>query len=464
MLDTGNDITIDDLPLDYSILDEIDYHYPTQNAYFTFMTKGCKRKCPFCSVPKLEPTYKPRIYTIEKFNAVNSLYGEQPHLLLLDNNVLASPCFPEIIQEIKQMGFYKGATYIEPNQLDIAIRNLGNSINDKAYIRRSYKLIHKLLKRLRGESAQRYYGVLEQYELLKIETTTKKHLLTAYPEIADIYEKYRTKSSRLRYIDFNQGVDCRYINEEKMRLLSEPPIVPLRIAFDSLKFEKQYRKAVELAAKYEIKELSNYILYNFKDSPDELYERLRINQELCEHLDIHIYSFPMKYIPVKGEWAQNRDYTAPEWNKKFIRCIQSILNVTKGIVAPARTNEKGNFFEKAFGSNLDEFHELLYMPEVYIVYRKIFEVDLGYALLWQELFRSLTEEEFAEVKPIIERNNFKNIHQKTKNPKLRNLLKHYTISRDRIRKIGDNIDALKAKFDPLIKGEGAKQELDLFVE
>lgn len=40
MLD-DNEIIIDDLPLDYSILDEIDYKYPTGSAYFTFMTKGC---------------------------------------------------------------------------------------------------------------------------------------------------------------------------------------------------------------------------------------------------------------------------------------------------------------------------------------------------------------------------------------------------------------------------------------
>ena len=37
------------------------------------------------------------------------------HLLLLDNNVLASSQFPKIVQDIKKMGFAKGAIYIEPN-------------------------------------------------------------------------------------------------------------------------------------------------------------------------------------------------------------------------------------------------------------------------------------------------------------------------------------------------------------
>ncbi|GAK59307.1 hypothetical protein U27_06284 [Candidatus Vecturithrix granuli] len=461
ILDANNQFIIDELPLDYSILDEIDYEYPTRDAYFTFMTKGCKRHCKFCSVPILEPTYKPKIDTIEKFNVVNALYGESTHLLLLDNNVLPSPRFTEIIQEIKQMGFYRGATFVEPNQLEIAIKNLKNSINDKAYVRRSYKLIHKLLKRLRGNAAQTYYNVLDKYALVKLETTTKEYLLAAYPEIQEIYEKNRPKTPRLRHVDFNQGVDCHYITEEKMKLISEISISPLRIAFDSLKVKDKYIKAVELAEKYGIKELSNYILYNYDDSPDDLYERLRINQELCDRLDIHIYSFPMKYIPVKGKFATNREYTAPLWNKKFIRCIQSIINVTQGIVAHGRVKEKGNFFEKAFGGTLEEFRELLYMPEVYIVYRKVFEVDLGYTPLWQELFRNLSKEELEEVKPIIESNNFKEYHGKIRNPKLLNLLKHYTISREEIKKVGKDYKKLKKRYDRLIKND-LVEDLSLF--
>ena len=120
----ARNVIIDNLPLDYSILDEVEYKYPTRSAYFTFMTKGCTRKCAFCSVPILEPTYKPKIETIDKFHEVNEKYGEQQHLLLMDNNVLASPNFPEIIDEIKAMGFYKDAIYVEPNQLVYNYREL----------------------------------------------------------------------------------------------------------------------------------------------------------------------------------------------------------------------------------------------------------------------------------------------------------------------------------------------------
>ena len=45
---------IEDLVPDYSILDHIEYEYPVLDAYFTYASRGCVRKCAFCGVPKLE--------------------------------------------------------------------------------------------------------------------------------------------------------------------------------------------------------------------------------------------------------------------------------------------------------------------------------------------------------------------------------------------------------------------------
>lgn len=442
----ARELIIDNLPLDYSILDEIDYQYPTESAYFTFMTKGCTRKCAFCSVPKLEPTYKPKIETLDKFLEIKTHFGEQQNLLLMDNNVLASPQFPEIIQEIKDMGFVNGATYIEPNQLKISIRNLRSGYNDKAYVKRSFKLIHILLSRLRGKTKQEFYDILEQFELLHFETTTKDTLLKANKLIAPYYEKYRRKAPKQRYVDFNQGTDARYVTEELMKLMSEIPIRPLRIAFDYVGLKNTYIAAVELAAKYGIKELSNYILYNFHDSPDELYERLKINVELGERLGIHIYSFPMKYIPLFGEEAKDRNFVGKKWNKKFIRAIQSILNVTKGIVAPGRS-----FFEKAFGSNIDEFYDLLFMPETYIVYRYLFERTFKYTPIWKSEYDSLTTDERIEAQQIIIGNEFINLPSKTNNLRVQNFLRHYTIPRGSIDRNDPEYRKLKWQFDKLIK-------------
>lgn len=452
ILDKGNKIIIDDLPLDYSILDEIEYDYPTKSAYFTFMTKGCTRKCAFCSVPILEPTYKPKIETFDKFHEIKKMYGEQQNLLLMDNNVLASPNFPEIIEEIKRMGFKKGATFIEPNQLDISIKNLKKKHNDKAYIRRTYKLLHEMLDKLKGDTKQNFYNTLDIYELIKFETVTKENLLHSYPYLKDTYEKYRNKSPKLRYVDFNQGTDARYVTEPLMKLMSEIPIRPLRIAFDYIGLKKQYIAAVELAAKYGIKELSNYILYNFQDKPEDLYNRLQINIDLCKELNIDIFSFPMKYIPLFGEDAKHRDYTGKHWNKKFIRAIQSILNVTKGIVAPATKNDRTSFFHKAFGNDINEFFELLYMPETYIVYRSVFETELGYTAIWKNEFNNvLTAEEREEAKLIIKANDFNFIDELTTNERIRHFLRHYTINRGNILTNDPQYKKVKKQYDKLIK-------------
>ncbi|WDF55776.1 hypothetical protein [Mucilaginibacter sp. KACC 22063] len=451
MLDPENplakDLVIDNLPLDYSILDEIEYEYPTGSAYFTFMTKGCTRKCAFCSVPILEPTYKPKIETKDKFFDIKRMYGEQQNLLLMDNNVLASPNFPEIIQEIKDMGFYKGATFVEPNQYEIAIANLSGGINDRAYIRRTHKLLQQIKPRIKGANREKFTTVLEDFKLGDLESTTKQALLDSYEAISGIYEKYRPKSKKLRYVDFNQGTDARYVTDALMRLMSEIPIKPLRIAFDYWGMKDKYEKAVRLAGKYKIGELSNYILYNFKDTPVELYKRLEINVSLSEELQMPIYSFPMKYIPLFGEEAKTRDFIGSKWNKKFIRAIQSILNVTKGIVAPGRS-----FFERAFGKDLVAFEELLHMPEAYIIYRKVFE-EIGLTQEWRELYNNINATERDLVKVIIQANDFTNIPQ-VLSEESRLLLSHYSIKREDAElytKKDVSYKELKIQFDKLIK-------------
>jgi len=453
MLDPENplarNIVIDNLPLDYSILDEIEYEYPTGSAYFTFMTKGCTRKCAFCSVPILEPTYKPKIETKDKFFDIKRMYGEQQNLLLMDNNVLASPNFPEIIQEIKEMGFYKGATFVQPNQYEIAINNLRAGINDRAYTRRIFKLLQEVKPRVRGINKTIYFDKLAQYGFETLETTSKKALLDSYEEIAPIFEKYRNKSSKLRYVDFNQGTDARYVTDELMKLMSEIPIKPLRIAFDYWGMRDKYENAVRLAGKYKICELSNYILYNFKDTPAELYKRLEINVQLSEELAMPIYSFPMKYIPLFGEEAKTRDFIGKNWNKKFIRAIQSILNVTKGIVAPGRS-----FFERAFGKDLDVFDELLHMPEAYIIYRKIFE-EIGLTQQWRTLYHTINSTEKSLVKLIIQTNDFCNVPS-ILSQQSRELLSHYSIQREDVElynKKDTNYKELESLFNKLIKND-----------
>ncbi len=118
-IDEGDPRIIDSLPLDYSILEEIDYKYPANNAYFGYMTRGCINRCPFCAVPTLEPKYCDYIGIKEQIEIASQRFGEQRDLLLLDNNILASKCYNQIIDEIKACGFAKAQGYRETGSLGL---------------------------------------------------------------------------------------------------------------------------------------------------------------------------------------------------------------------------------------------------------------------------------------------------------------------------------------------------------
>ena len=53
-----NDINVDQLPLDYDILEDIEYKYPAGDNYFAYTTRGCPNHCSFCAVPILEPEFR----------------------------------------------------------------------------------------------------------------------------------------------------------------------------------------------------------------------------------------------------------------------------------------------------------------------------------------------------------------------------------------------------------------------
>jgi len=442
-----NNIIIDELPLDYSILDEINYKYPENNAYYGYTTRGCKRKCKFCAVPIIEPKYIGKVELTKKIGCINDKYGAKRNLLLLDNNILYSPKFDEIIDEIRRSGFDKKTKYFEPNQLEIAYRNLNAGINDRGYIKKIVVLLNDLIERLKGEQKQETYNLILENCLIKPETATKEAINKIVPGLLPIYEKYRNKVPKQRYVDFNQGVDARLLTDEKAKLLSKIPIKPLRIAFDSMEYETYYLEAIMRAKKYGIRYFSNYLLYNYEEEPIELYQRLKINVELCDKFDIDIYSFPMKYHPIFGDYHLNRDFTGTYWNRKFIRAVQVILNATKGKIGKGQS-----FFNKAFGSNDGEYLELLYMPETYILFRFFFEKE-GFTDEWRKLFNSLRGSELKKAKMIIEKNDFTNIEKYKNEPNIYSLLKHYTISREDITDANSKLSKLKAIFDNLAKEE-----------
>lgn len=460
VLDKGDTQIIDNLPLDYSILDEIEYKYPMSNAFYGYMTRGCIRHCAFCAVPTLEDKYIPYIPLKDRLDAVREVYGDQKDLLLMDNNVLASENLKDIIDDIVASGFGKGAKFVQPDMLEISIRNLQNGVNDRAYIRKSQALIaefYQKLKPMKGDESYEVYKVMARYHINKLATTKKENLIAAYEEIKDIYKRHQHPVPRARYVDFNQGVDARLFTEEIVEQLSRIAIRPLRIAFDDIKTFPSYNKAIRMSAAAGLKDFSNYLLYNFVDKPLDLYQRLRINVELCDELNVNIYSFPMKYHPIrKGkddaeDLSHNRDYIGKHWNRKYIRAIQAILNSTKGKVGKGIT-----FFLEAFGNDETEYMELLEMPETFILYRFFFKWldekgSMGtdhWRQCWSHCMNTLAEDEKQLVLDIIHTNTFykEELEAVTSADALK-LLNFYTNYRKDIITPGTELYRLKQEYD-----------------
>ena len=422
-LSKSDDVIIDTLPPDYSILDETDYKYPAADAYLTYTTRGCIRKCSFCAVSKLEPEYKDHVKIFEQLKQTEEQFGAKRNLLLMDNNVLASSRFDEIVDEIIACGFGKGATYLPPDEYSITLKNLREGFNDRAYLRKMIRLYEELTRRLTEDLAGEFFSAREEKFLLCAATATKEKIFELDEFVSPLFDKYFKRKLLTRYVDFNQGLDARLLDEHKMSRLAELNIRPMRIAFDHIEQRDIYERAIRLAAKYGVRDLSNYLLYNFNDTPEDFYNRLKINIDLCEELDVAIYSFPMRYCPIDDpKYFSNREYIGRHWNRKFIRAIQAITNATKGKVGRGR-----EFFEKAFGKNIDEFRELLYMPETFIIYRVRYENNL--AEEWREKILALGTER-AAAENFIEQNKFSDEDiSAVESEKIRDVLKFYQVRR-----------------------------------
>ena len=319
---------------------------------------------------------------IDQIKTIDEKYGPKQHLLLLDNNVLNTPDLKSLVDDLCTAGFGRGAKYTDPGAYNIVMMRYKKGDRAEFLDKKMAAYLEGFKKRIKSAE------MLEMF--LQIVITAEdaedyaQYMLDHEEELSPIIEKYRSKAKKARYLDFNQGVDGRKINDENMEQLARLAIHPLRIAFDDIHLKDVYCEAVRTAHRHGIREISNYILFNYKDKPEDLYERLRVNIELNEELGIQIFSFPMKYSPIS---ETDRTYIGANWCKKSIRAISAILQVTKGVVAAG-----SSFFYKAFGNNLEEFYEILAMPRELIMFRSHFEGD-GTTAKWQALYRKLNDEQ-----------------------------------------------------------------------
>jgi len=203
-----------------------------------------------------------------------------------------------------------------------------------------------------------------------------------------------TDPLRERVIDFNQGLDASFLTEKNMRLLAKLNIKPMRIAFDRISEKDEYLKAIKIAKKNGVRVFSNYMLYNYLDTPKDMYERLLANVNLNKHWrnkkgkpTASIYSYPMRYapidstdsptaisqengicVPTKPVEDQDSTYNGIFWTKRFIRNIEIMKGAAYGSISPTPSLAR-----RTLGKTFKEFVANLYMPEELLRYRNKYE-------------------------------------------------------------------------------------------
>lgn len=315
-----DNINIDELIPMYSILNDADNNYKVHNCYLLSITRGCIRRCSFCVVKVIEPTFYKMKNLYEKITEIDNIYGKKRNLILLDNNILAlTPAeLRERIDDIKRAGFIKNAT-----------------------------------------------------------------------------NENKRKGC---YVDFNQGMDARLLTEEKMSMLSEIPIKPFRLAFDDIKEKDVYKRAFKLAIKYGVKYLSNYMLYNYEDTPEDFWKRIECNMDIKSEYDynINLYLYPMRYKSILNVSKRTCSFIGKHWNRYYLRSLQLILISTRGVIingAPSRVYDR-------YGHSPSEFINSLYTPLVFLVHRNYYKNN-NLVKEWRDSFERLTDEQRVELLRIL---------------------------------------------------------------
>lgn len=369
--------TIDIITPDYSMLEDIKdtYIYPAHDAYFLYMTRGCGMKCAFCAVQTLEPKYIPYISIKEQVRRIERKYGTKKDLLLMDNNVLRSPRFDEIIDEIIELGFGKGAKCKNP---------------------KTGKMIHRYVDFNQG---------LDAFLLTE-------HKAKRLGELA-------IRPARIAFDHFEDK--DKYVEAIKMCARNSITYMSNYLLYNGDEFTGKGRSYQADTPEHLFQRME--LSMNLGDE---------LNNTLSHK--VAIFSFPMRYIPLS---ATKRGYVGAKWNGKYLRALQTMLIPTQGKGVSSRSFFEADFgaTKELFIENL-AMPEYLLSIRGHFVKRDgeiKSETDARYAIWqenhehineWRKLYNQLVDKE--DLLKVIKDNDFSiESFQNITDSKVRKIFIHY---------------------------------------
>lgn len=246
----------------------------------------------------------------------------------------------------------------------------------------------------------------------------RSHLPQIIGKVASLgFQRGAKLNNKRRQVDFNQGIDARLVNDRVAPLLASINLEPVRLALDTMAVRQPYSDAIKRLAKVGFRHFTNYVMYNFDDTPADFYTRLAINFDLSNRFGVTITGFPMRFEPID---QPIRGHVSSGWTWKYLRGVRCILRATYGLVTTNR-----DFFLHAFGSNAEEFLEIISMPDKYIIYRQQYADNA--ARVWKRRFRGLSDSSKQELLSILGRERHSPAKKVTRREMDRfgKLLEHY---------------------------------------
>lgn len=252
---------------------------------YTLSCRGCGMNCTFCAVKTLEPTYEPYVSISDSIKRIDKEFGPKRDLLLMDNNVLRSPKFDQIIDEIKALGFEKGATFVNPKTGKTVVRHVDFNQGLDAFLLNEHKA-----QRL-GELA------------IKPARIAFDHI-----EDEDVYVRAITLCARA-------GIDH----------------MSNYLLYNGEDFTGKGH---------------SYHADTPEDLFYRMHLTMELGENLTEELGrkIAIFSFPMRYIPLDND---QRGFIGANWNAKYLRALQCMLIPTQGKGIQGRSFFEADFGKTA---------------------------------------------------------------------------------------------------------------------
>lgn len=154
-----------------------------------------------------------------------------------------------------------------------------------------------------------------------------------------------------KWVDFNQGLDARLIDEEiaeylgRLRYQSSNSV---RLAYDTIGEKKAVENAIQLLAENNIKKrrILVYALFNYEDTPETFLERV------IDILNWGAVCYPMRFEPLNS--TVKNSHISDKWTKEKIEAVQSARRVIgfggafppyKGLIEKF---QNANNFDQAF--------------------------------------------------------------------------------------------------------------------